>query len=53
MSTTESAGAMVPVHTYGIPGQFLEHASRGQVLESIGLTPDVITTDVLARITSH
>ena len=48
-----SAGVMVPVHTYGIPGQFLDHASRGQVLESIGLTPDVITTDVLARIASH
>ena len=45
-----SAGSMVPVHTYGIPHEFLEHASRGQVLETIGLTPDVITTDLLTRI---
>src|SRR5690606_19710639 len=31
-----------PVWCYGIPKRFLDHGSRGQVLESIGLTPDVI-----------
>lgn len=44
------AGVMVPVHTYGIPKQFLDHASRGQVLESIGLTADQVVADLEPRL---
>jgi 1-deoxy-D-xylulose-5-phosphate synthase len=40
----------VPVHTYGIPKQFLEHASRGQILEDLGLTPDRLVADLEPRL---
>ncbi|WP_418960101.1 1-deoxy-D-xylulose-5-phosphate synthase [Streptomyces tritici] len=33
------AGVDVPLRTFGIPGQFLAHASRKEVLAEIGLTP--------------
>jgi len=36
------AGVAVPVHLHGIPKRFLEHGSRGEVLEEIGLTPDAV-----------
>ncbi len=39
-------GARAPVHCYGIPKEFLRHASRGQVLDQIGLTPDAIATSL-------
>ena len=38
----------VPVHLHGIPKRFLDHASRGQVLEEVGLTADAVATS-LAR----
>jgi 1-deoxy-D-xylulose-5-phosphate synthase len=41
-------GIETPMVTFGIPREFLDHASRGQVLERIGLTPDTIAT-ALAR----
>ena len=44
------AGLEVPVHTYGIPKRFLEHASRAQVLEEIGLTADAIATELARRL---
>jgi len=40
------AGHRAPVHCYGIPKEFLRHASRSQVLEQIGLTPDAIATSL-------
>jgi 1-deoxy-D-xylulose-5-phosphate synthase len=40
------AGVRTPVHCYGIPKEFLRHASRGQVLDQIGLTPDAIATSL-------
>jgi len=40
------AGHSAPVHCYGIPKEFLRHASRGEVLEQIGLTPDAIATSL-------
>ena len=40
------AGLRAPVHCYGIPKEFLRHASRGQVLDQIGLTPDAIATSL-------
>ncbi|MHB1472339.1 MAG: transketolase C-terminal domain-containing protein, partial [Dermatophilaceae bacterium] len=40
------AGSRTPVHCYGIPKEFLAHASRSQVLDEIGLTPDAIATSL-------
>jgi 1-deoxy-D-xylulose-5-phosphate synthase len=45
------AGSRVAVHCYGIPKEFLEHASRSQVLDQIGLTPDVIATSLGSALT--
>ncbi|TWP36917.1 1-deoxy-D-xylulose-5-phosphate synthase [Leekyejoonella antrihumi] len=45
-----TAGVQMPVHTFGIPKQFLQHASRAQVLEEIGLTPDVVATELIGRL---
>ena len=44
------AGIDVPVHTYGIPKQFLDHASRGQILEDLGLTADQLVADLEPRL---
>lgn len=41
------AGVDVPVHRHGIPTEFIHHASRGQVLEQIGLTPEAIAASLL------
>lgn len=41
------AGVDVPVHRHGIPTEFIHHASRGQVLEQIGLTPETIAASLL------
>jgi len=46
------AGLGTPVHLHGIPKRFLRHASRGEVLEEIGLTPGAVAdrlTDALDR----
>ncbi|MDF8265849.1 1-deoxy-D-xylulose-5-phosphate synthase [Luteipulveratus flavus] len=43
-------GQQQPVHCFGIPKEFLEHASRGQVLEQIGLTPDVVSSALIERL---
>jgi 1-deoxy-D-xylulose-5-phosphate synthase len=40
----------VPVHVHGIPKQFLVHASRGQVLEEVGLTADAVATALANRL---
>jgi 1-deoxy-D-xylulose-5-phosphate synthase len=45
------AGCKAPVHCYGIPKEFLGHASRSQVLDQIGLTPDAIATSLGAGLT--
>ncbi len=42
------AGMRLPVHLHGIPKRFLAHASRGEVLEEIGLTPDAIADRLTA-----
>ncbi|MFH9419545.1 1-deoxy-D-xylulose-5-phosphate synthase [Streptomyces sp. NPDC017529] len=38
----------VPLRTFGIPGQFLAHAKRGEVLADIGLTPAEIAGRISA-----
>jgi len=45
------AGCRTAVHCYGIPKEFLGHASRSQVLDQIGLTPDAIATSLGAELT--
>jgi len=44
------AGRSTAVHCYGIPKEFLGHATRGQVLEQIGLTPDAIATSLGSQV---
>ncbi|MEO7069761.1 MAG: 1-deoxy-D-xylulose-5-phosphate synthase [Nostocoides sp.] len=44
------AGLTVRVHGYGLPKAFIEHASRGQVLDAVGLTPDHIVADLEPRL---
>ncbi len=43
-------GNAVPVHAYGVPPAFLDHGSREQVLERIGLTADAVATSLAARL---
>ena len=45
------SGSNAPVYCHGIPKEFLEHASRSQVLEQIGLTPDAIATSLGTALT--
>ena len=40
-------GVSAPVHRFGLPKEFIDHASRGQVLESAGLTPDAIVERIV------
>ena len=42
-----ASGIDVPVRGYGVPREFLDHASRGQVLEGIGLTPETIANALI------
>ncbi|MBK7610366.1 MAG: 1-deoxy-D-xylulose-5-phosphate synthase [Actinomycetales bacterium] len=42
------AGLGMPCQLYGIPKRFLGHASRGEVLEEIGLTPEAIADRITA-----
>jgi len=46
----DDAGVDTPVHGYGIPQEFLDHGSRAQVLERIGLTPDAVATSLSAKL---
>ncbi|HEX5534361.1 MAG TPA: 1-deoxy-D-xylulose-5-phosphate synthase [Actinomycetales bacterium] len=46
------ASVATPVHQVGIPTEFLEHASRPQVLSRIGLTGQDIARAVVERISS-
>jgi 1-deoxy-D-xylulose-5-phosphate synthase len=44
------AGVDVPVHLHGIPKRFLDHASRGQLLEELGLTADGVATALAGQL---
>ena len=44
------AGLDVPVHLHGIPKSFLDHASRGQLLDELGLTADAVATSLASRL---
>ena len=34
----------------GLPDEFLEHATRGEILERVGLTPQAITLNIVAQV---
>ncbi|GGK70456.1 1-deoxy-D-xylulose-5-phosphate synthase [Ornithinimicrobium pekingense] len=44
------AGVDVPVHAYGLPHAFLDHGSRDQVLDRVGLTADPVATSLVSRL---
>ncbi|TQJ50463.1 1-deoxy-D-xylulose-5-phosphate synthase [Phycicoccus sp. SLBN-51] len=44
------AGIAAPVHQHGIPAEFIDHASRGQILERLGLTPESIAAELVAHL---
>ena len=45
-----SAGVDTAVTELGLPDQFIDHASRGQILEQFGLTAQQIARDVVAQV---
>ncbi|PPB50174.1 1-deoxy-D-xylulose-5-phosphate synthase [Arthrobacter pityocampae] len=45
-----SAGVDTALNEVGLPVEFLDHGSRGQVLERVGLTAQQITHDVVAQV---
>ena len=45
-----AAGLDLPVDTFGLPREFLDHGSRGQVLDLVGLTPDVVAGSLRERL---
>lgn len=44
------AGVDTAVTELGLPDQFLDHATRAQILEDVGLTPQHIARDVVAQV---
>lgn len=46
----DDAGVGVRVHRFGLPKEFIQHASRGQVLESVGLAPEPIVERLRAHL---
>ncbi|HKJ13057.1 MAG TPA: 1-deoxy-D-xylulose-5-phosphate synthase [Ornithinimicrobium sp.] len=52
-AVASSEGPTVPVWSYGVRQEFLDHGSRGQVLERVGLTPDSIATSLVSRYRSR
>ncbi|MGW5451163.1 1-deoxy-D-xylulose-5-phosphate synthase [Nocardia sp. NPDC003979] len=48
-----AAGLDIPTRDLGIPQQFLDHASRPEILEDLGLTPEAITQRIAAWLGAH
>jgi 1-deoxy-D-xylulose-5-phosphate synthase len=46
----QRAALDVPVDVFGLPKEFLDHGSRGQVLDLVGLTPDVVANSLRDRL---
>ncbi|KGN33257.1 1-deoxy-D-xylulose-5-phosphate synthase [Knoellia sinensis KCTC 19936] len=44
------SGIDAAVDLFGLPREFLDHGSRGQVLDLVGLTPDAIATKLLGTL---
>ena len=45
-----AASVDTPVTELGLPDEFLEHGSRAQILEQVGLTPQRIARDLVAQV---
>ncbi|GAB4099542.1 1-deoxy-D-xylulose-5-phosphate synthase [Sinomonas halotolerans] len=45
-----AAGVDTALNEVGLPAEFLDHGSRAQVLERVGLTPRQITHDIVAQV---
>lgn len=44
------AGVDTAVHELGVPDEFLDHATREEIFESVGLTPQKIARDLVAQV---
>jgi 1-deoxy-D-xylulose-5-phosphate synthase len=44
------AGVDTPLTELGLPDEFLDHASRNEILEQVGLTAQVIARDVVSQV---
>jgi len=47
MKSLRDSGIESPIDLFGLPREFLDHGSRGQVLDRVGLTPEAISTRLL------
>ncbi|MCU1414004.1 MAG: 1-deoxy-D-xylulose-5-phosphate synthase [Microbacteriaceae bacterium] len=45
-----AAGVDTALTELGLPDQFIDHASRAEILEQVGLTPQAIARDVVAQV---
>ncbi|KQV24954.1 MULTISPECIES: 1-deoxy-D-xylulose-5-phosphate synthase [unclassified Microcella] len=45
-----AAGVDTAVDELGLPDEFLDHASRDEILEEVGLTPQAIARDLVAQV---
>ncbi|MFP7760555.1 1-deoxy-D-xylulose-5-phosphate synthase [Marisediminicola sp. LYQ134] len=45
-----AAGVDTPVTELGLPAEFIDHASRAQIMDDMGLTPQKIARDVIAQV---
>ena len=43
------SNVFTPVLSYGIPKQFLSHATRGEILEELGLTSEALVDSIRSR----
>jgi len=50
LQTMTAADVRTPVKIHGIPQEFLDHAKRPKILESIGLTSQSIALDTIERL---
>ena len=41
------AGVQVPLHSIGVPLQFIEHSKRAEILEDLGITAQKISRDIV------
>ncbi|MDO4898526.1 MAG: transketolase C-terminal domain-containing protein, partial [Rothia sp. (in: high G+C Gram-positive bacteria)] len=45
-----AAGIDTALNELGLPAEFIKHAERGEILEEVGLTPEKISSDILAQL---
>ncbi|MCU1514226.1 MAG: dxs, partial [Microbacteriaceae bacterium] len=45
-----AAGVDTPLTELGLPDEFLQHATRAEIMEEVGLTPQQIARDLVAQV---